>query len=140
LWANVEVYADLMRKTRLAPSWRDKLLVWLKPPGWRPARADASVWPATAFDVGRVRRYDPPTTLAARWFATLWLVLSIFATLPLLWFADGLPMRTVLAWAFAVVVTLWLAGAVLQRRLAVAPALGLQIGAIAGAIVCAVAG
>ncbi len=45
LWANFEVYADLARKSRALPRWRDKLAVWLMPPGWQPALAD---WPGLA--------------------------------------------------------------------------------------------
>lgn len=140
LWANVEVYVDLMRKTRLAATWRDKLCVWLKPPGWRPEGADPSLWPSAAFDSARVRRYDPPTTRAERGFATLELALSILAALPLLWLADGLQMRTLLAWSLAIVFALWLGGAVMQRRLGMAPALGLQAAAVAVAIGCAATG
>ena len=41
-WANVEVYADLARKSWSADRWRDKLLVWLMPPGWQPAAASGA--------------------------------------------------------------------------------------------------
>jgi alkylglycerol monooxygenase len=37
LWANFEVYADLLHDSRHARRWSDKLRVWFKPPGWRPA-------------------------------------------------------------------------------------------------------
>ena len=33
LWANVHVYADLVRAGRRAPSWREALRIWLAPPG-----------------------------------------------------------------------------------------------------------
>ena len=36
VWANLEVYADLARRSRQAARWRDKLAVWLMPPGWQP--------------------------------------------------------------------------------------------------------
>ncbi len=52
LWANAEVYWELLRLSWTTRRWRDKLLVWLKPPGWRPADLPA---PA-AFDLGQVRR------------------------------------------------------------------------------------
>ena len=112
IWANVEIYVDLARKAWRTPRWRDKLKVWLKPPGWCPPDADPAIWAAARFDLDIVRRYDPPTDPAMRWFATIALALSIVATLPLLWFADRLPMRVVVAWALAVTSVLWLAGAV----------------------------
>ena len=39
LWANLEVYADLARKSWRTPRWRDKFAVWFMPPGWQPATA-----------------------------------------------------------------------------------------------------
>ena len=131
IWANLEVYADLARKSWRARRWADKLGVWLKPPGWRPPDADPVSWPVSQFDLAAVRRYDPPTDVAERRFAVVDLVLSIMATLPLLWLADELPMRLVLPWSLAVMITLWLAGAVMQRRLGVRAAVALQSAAIA---------
>jgi hypothetical protein len=74
-----------------------------------------------------------------RRFAAIALALSIAATLPLLWLADRLPMRVIVAWALAVTIALWLAGAVMQRRLRIAAALGLQLVAIAAAVHTALA-
>jgi sterol desaturase/sphingolipid hydroxylase (fatty acid hydroxylase superfamily) len=134
VWANLQVYADLARKSWRAPRWRDKLEVWFRPPGWRPRGADPAAWPAARFDIAAVRRYDPPAARGARVFAVIGVTLSILATLPLLWFAERLPLRTVASWALAVTLALWLVGAVMQRRIGVAPALGLQSLAAAAAL------
>jgi len=48
-------------------------------------------------------------------------------------------MRVIVAWALAVTMVLWVAGAVMQRRLGVAAALGLQLVAIAAALFVALA-
>ena len=45
----------------------------------------------------------------------------------------------IVAWALAVTIALWLAGAVMQRRLGIARALGLQLVAIAAAVLAALA-
>ena len=139
IWANVEIYVDLARKSWSTPRWRDKVGVWFKPPGWRPAGADPAIWPATRFALGDVRPYDPPTYPRVRSFAVIELVLAIGATVPLLWLADQLPMRVIVAWALAVTVGLWLVGAVMQRRLGIAAGLGLQVFAIAVALIAALA-
>jgi hypothetical protein len=139
LWANVEVYAALARKSQLAPRWADKLRVWFKPPGWRPPDADPAAWPVGRFTLENVRRYDPPMTRALRWFGGTELTLSILATVPLLWMAAELPARTIVAWTLAVAITLWLTGAVMQGRLRIARALLWQAIAIAVAIVAAAA-
>jgi len=139
IWANLEVYVDLARKSWRVPRWRDKLKVWLKRPGWRPADADPASWPATRFDIAAVCRYDPPTDGAARRFAVVDLVLAIAATLPLLWLADRLPMRVIVAWSLSVTITLWLACAVMQRRMRVRVAVVVQCVAIAVAALAAFA-
>jgi sterol desaturase/sphingolipid hydroxylase (fatty acid hydroxylase superfamily) len=139
LWANLEVYADLARKSRVAPRWSDKLRVWFKPPGWRPTGADAASWPSARFAIERLRRYDPPMSPTTRWFATIELTLSILATIPLLWFAGDLPLRVTLSWSFAVAASLWLVGAVMQRRIGIVRALLLQVIAVALAVLAAAA-
>jgi len=139
IWANVQIYVDLARKSWRAPRWRDKVKVWFKPPGWLPPDADPAIWTGTRFDLATVRPYDPPAGPGVRSFAVIELVLAIGATLPLLWFADRLPMRVIVAWALAVTIALWLVGAVMQRTLGIAAALGLQVVAIAAALIAALA-
>jgi alkylglycerol monooxygenase len=133
LWANVEVYADLARKSWRARRWRDKALVWVKPPGWQPEVAVASGgWgDKAALDVQAVSTYDPPMPRAARIFAPVQLALAILATLPLLWFSDTLPRAALWAGAAAIVALLWLTGAVMQGRVRIGMALGLEATAIA---------
>jgi sterol desaturase/sphingolipid hydroxylase (fatty acid hydroxylase superfamily) len=41
LWANVQVYAALAHDSWHAQRWQDKLMVWLRHPGWRPADVSA---------------------------------------------------------------------------------------------------
>jgi sterol desaturase/sphingolipid hydroxylase (fatty acid hydroxylase superfamily) len=136
LWANFEVYTDLVRRARRCRRWRDKVLVWLKPPGWQPAAAGIA-WHKPAYDLSQVRVYDPPLGAASRRFATVQLVLAILATLPLLWFAEHMPRATMLAWAAAVVVVLWLIGAVMQGRMQILRALVIELVAIALALAVA---
>jgi hypothetical protein len=136
LWANLEVYADLARKSWHAERWQDKFLVWLKPPGWRPTDARGAAWQKTAFDVGAVRRFDPPLSAAARVFAAAQITLAVLGATALLWYAGQLqPMPRVLS-AVAIIGVLWLTGAVMQGRMRVRSALVLQavlVGALFGA-------
>jgi hypothetical protein len=116
LWANFEVYADLARKSRTLPRWRDKLAVWLMPPGWQPAIAGGQAWHKPAFDVSRVRRYDPPLSRAAQAFVIVHFVAVLCGATALLWYADQLPFATLAIAALAVLAVLWLVGAVMQGR------------------------
>jgi sterol desaturase/sphingolipid hydroxylase (fatty acid hydroxylase superfamily) len=58
LWANLQVYVSLVRDTRDAHSWRERVRVFLARPGWRPAGA-AARRPKPTFDVRAVRKYAP---------------------------------------------------------------------------------
>ncbi len=41
LWLNFYYFAELARRSRALPRWRDKLRVWFAPPGWTPDAAAA---------------------------------------------------------------------------------------------------
>ena len=56
--ANLQVYAELGRDSWRATRGLDKLRVWLKPPGWRPADV-AARWPKAPFAVEAFERFDP---------------------------------------------------------------------------------
>ncbi len=109
LWANLEVYAALARDAWHARSWADKLRVWFKPPGWRPPDV-AARFPKPAFDLQRVRRWDPPTSRLADAAALVLFVLLLAGTLALLWHAHLLGTARVLAGAAAIVAALALLG------------------------------
>ena len=123
LWANVEVYADLARRSWRARRWRDRLLVWLMPPGWQSAAAGGRAWRKPSFDVSRVRRFDPPMSGAVRAFVLAHFGGVLFAATALLWFAGDLPLPMLAAAAGAILAVLWLLGAVMQGRMRIGPAL-----------------
>jgi len=67
LWANAEVYWATAQDAWHARRWRDKLQVWLRPPGWRPADV-AARFPKPAFEIRR-DLYDPPIAPYLAWYA-----------------------------------------------------------------------
>jgi len=65
LWGNLYYYADLWQQARATRGWRDKLHVWLGPPGgWRATDAPH-------FDPSGFRRYDEHTPGPLRWYGAL---------------------------------------------------------------------
>ena len=80
-WANLHPYAELARRARRAPSRRDALALWLRPPEWRP-----SWWDGT--DV-RMRGYGPPVARAVAVYALVQLGAAIAAAVALLWPRPG---------------------------------------------------
>ncbi len=130
LWANVEVYADLARRSWRARRWRDRLAVWLMPPGWEPAPAGGTPWRKPHFDVSRVRRYDPPMSRGVRAFAFASFSVVLVGSTALLWYASVLPLEALLVIAAAILGVLWMIGAVMQGRLGLATAVGLEVAAV----------
>jgi len=116
LWANAEVYASLARDAWRAERWRDKLLVWFKPPGWRPADV-AERWPREPFELGRVTRYDPPASRATQVIVGLQFVLAILASGVFLWFSETMSLAHAATAFAALTAWLWSLGALLQGRI-----------------------
>lgn len=68
LWANLQVWRNLAMDCWRTPRWADKIAVWFKPPGWRPADV-AQAWPRVRLDMRRIERHDSAMSLAARCLA-----------------------------------------------------------------------
>ena len=120
LWANLQVYRELALDSWRAASWGDKLRVWLKPPGWRPADVAARC-PRPAFDIRAVQRFDPPLPSRAALAASALFVLLLAATALLLWHAHLLSGTLLWGSAAAIVAGLWGVGVLCTPRAATVP-------------------
>lgn len=116
IWANLEVYAGLARDAWRTRRWRDRLQVWLRPPGWRPADVAAED-PQPPFKLSRVSRYAPKVPPALRWTGLALGVGALAGTIALLWWAPSLAFGQQILAALALGAALWATGAVLQGRL-----------------------
>ncbi|MGJ7528356.1 lysoplasmalogenase family protein [Variovorax sp. GB1P17] len=132
LWANAEVYWALAKDSWHAKSWADKLRVWFKPPGWRPADV-AARFPKPAFDITKVTRYEPPVSAGVQWFAGLQFVLMLAGVAVFLWFSDAMPLQQSAVWLAALTACLWAIGGALQGRLSVTEVLLVEAAAFATA-------
>ena len=101
--ANLQVYAELAGDSWRATAWLDKLRVWFKPPGWRPADV-AARWPKVPFAVDRLERFDPVASGRRKALALSLFVALLAATTFFLWHAHTLawPERVALALAIGV--------------------------------------
>jgi uncharacterized membrane protein YhhN len=132
LWSNAEVFWSLAQDSWHARSWADKVRVWFKPPGWRPADVGQR-FPKAPFDIAQVQRYHPPITDAVAWFAGLQFVALLGGVLHFLWHADQAPLSVSVAWLAAVSAGMWAVGAVLQGRVTVPQVLLVEACAVAAA-------
>jgi alkylglycerol monooxygenase len=133
LWANLEVYGSLARDSWHARHWPDKVRVWFKPPGWRPADV-AARFPKPAFDLANVRRFRPPVTRAAAWFGAIQFLVLLQGVALFLWHAERMPLWQSSVWLAVLATGLWTVGAVLQGRLTMLAALLIQCALAAGAL------
>ena len=114
LWANLHNYADMAKDSWRAASWGDKLRVWFKHPGWRPADV-AQRWPKPAFDLARVQRFDPPMSRGQQWTAFVLFLAVLGATTLFLWFSHRMTIAQQVAAAAAILALLWVIGRVCER-------------------------
>ena len=115
LWANLQHYAALVKDSWRAAAWGDKLRVWFKPPGWRPADV-AAAWPKPAFDITQVQRFDPPLRPSMAWAAGGLFVVLLTATALWLWHAHRMGLGQQAASSAAIVAGLWGVGALCTPR------------------------
>jgi alkylglycerol monooxygenase len=130
LWANLEVYWGLAKDSWRTARWKDKLLIWLKPPGWQPEDLK-KLHPKPAFQLAHVTTYDPPLTQGQQWFAALQFLLSLGAVAVFLWHADSMSLTDAAIWVGALSAALWAQGLFMQGRLAWLEVLVLESAALA---------
>jgi hypothetical protein len=114
LWANAEVYWSTAVDAWHARRWRDKLLLWLKPPGWRPADVEER-YPKPAF-VMSTERFNPPVSRALTIYALLQFALLLAMATQFLGMAGTASFSALLAYAVYLVASLWVLGALMEAR------------------------
>ena len=132
IWANAQVYAGLAHDSWHTRRWSDKLRVWLKPPGWRPADV-AQRFPKPGFSMAQMQLYHPPLTRTVQWFAAVQFVALLAGVAAFLWQADSAPLAHNALWFGVLLASQWALGAVLQGRIGMLMALMLQSAALATA-------
>lgn len=79
-WANLQVYNYLWFDAVRAKRWRDKLGLWFRRTGWRPA--DVAVkYPKQPADLDHFHKFDPPVTTAIRRYVLAQFVLAVIGIL-----------------------------------------------------------
>ena len=103
--ANLQVFASLWRDACAASSLRDRLAVWWRPPGWRPADV-AALHPQAPFDLAHTSRFDPPLAAPAAAAATLLYACALGLAAWLFWHALDFPPAGLAAGSVGVVLLL----------------------------------
>jgi alkylglycerol monooxygenase len=114
LWANAEVYWKTGVDAWHARRWRDKLLIWLKPPGWRPADV-AERFPRPDF-VMPSERFSPPMSRALTIYVMLQFALLLGMSMHFLALVPVASLTTLLAYAGYLVISLCVLGTLMEGR------------------------
>ncbi|RDI97165.1 sterol desaturase family protein [Dyella solisilvae] len=114
LWANAEVYWATAKDAWRARRWRDKLLVWLKPPGWRPADV-AARFPKADFDIQRAR-FQPALSRGLTVYSLVQFALLLGMAVQFLDLAKHLSLVVLGGYAVFLVLSLTALGALTEGR------------------------
>ncbi len=76
-WANLQVYAYLWFDAVRTKRWRDKLGIWFRRTGWRPADVEAR-FPKIHGDIEAFQKFNPPLTKTMRRYLTWQFVIAAF--------------------------------------------------------------
>lgn len=79
-WANLQVYDYLWFDAVRTKRWRDKIGIWFRRTGWRPADVDAR-YPKRKCELADFRKFDPEITPSIRRYVTVQFLLAIAAIL-----------------------------------------------------------
>ncbi len=70
LWANIEVFYQMILDSYHTKKWKDKIRVWFSPPAWRPDDVkDRYPYPVDKNDLNNFEKYDPEITKTEKIFA-----------------------------------------------------------------------
>ena len=114
LWANIEVYWAMLKDSWHARNGLDKLRVWIKPPGWRPADV-AARFPKGDFDITHAR-YNPSMSLALKLYTLAAFGVLLLIGMHFLNTAPKLPAAEAAAYAAYLVYSLWTISLLMEGR------------------------
>lgn len=79
-WANLQVYDYLLFDARKTAHWRDKVGVWFRRTGWRPADV-AAQYPKPSADLGHFAKFDAAPGPGMRYYVMAQFVVVLLLTL-----------------------------------------------------------
>jgi alkylglycerol monooxygenase len=132
LWANMQMYTSMLHDSWHAKRWRDKVMVFLRHPGWRPDDV-AQRFPDKPFQLHNFSAFQPVQTRAVQWWGCAWFVVLLSCASAVLWFMDGMVWAEAATCVLAVAAGLWAVNAMLQNRLSPAMCAFVQAAALATA-------
>ena len=115
VWANLHLYADMLQDAIKTSSWKDKLTLWFKRTGYRPADVAA---PMKMPDIHAYEDYNPATSSWLKVYALIQFSALVLATLAFLAISHKTPYGFNLFWTAALAINLMGIGWLQEKRTA----------------------
>lgn len=97
LWLNFHYYVQLFKDAWHTKSWRDKLLIWIKPPKWRPDDV-AEKFPLATFEKDKFEKFEIAVSPVAKWYSLVHHFILSGIVIYLMKTIDTLPTAQQLIW------------------------------------------
>lgn len=119
-WANVHYYVDLARQSKECKTVRDKLYVWVAPPGWRPEYLGGRQYPQPV-STATFKRFETPTTKELSiytlvQFSILLLLATGFLAIANTMFSNPKQLATCIGYASFIFASLVTVGGFLEKK------------------------
>lgn len=115
LWANVHVYSQLAKDCWHAGRWQDKLSIWFRRTGWRPADVEEK-YPLPRADLTRFRKFDIPLTATTKVYCVIQHGLTVLVTFMLMLSVDKLALGQQWGLLGFVLLSSFSIGALMEQR------------------------
>ncbi|MFM0016688.1 sterol desaturase family protein [Paraburkholderia sediminicola] len=115
IWANLHKYHDLYMDAKVATNWKDRLLVWFKPPGWRPANADVAR-PKPAYSLDKFNIYRPKIKSSVKIYCLVQALLVFVVGSWFIGFSAQIPVALRVELAVFIVASIWVVSNTLENR------------------------
>lgn len=115
LWANAEFYWNLILDAVRTKSWKDKVSIWFKPTGWRPADMNEK-HPYPTFDPYKQIKFDVALTLTQKYYILFQHISAIAIVVYLLLSATSMTMQTIIVISAAFLFFLFSLGSFQQQQ------------------------
>ena len=114
-WANIQVYAYLWFDAVRTRRWRDKIGIWFRRTGWRPADVEA-LYPKRSTELTAFRKFDPDISTAMRRYVLGQFLVTILGVLAIAKFYAEQGASTVLVPCLLLWATLYTLGLFTEAR------------------------
>ncbi|AMO57289.1 sterol desaturase family protein [Endozoicomonas montiporae] len=113
VWANLHLYSDMWQDCKATRNWKDKLTLWFRRTGYRPADVAK---PMKMPDIHAYENYQPPVSQPLMVYAGFHFVLMMLATLAIMGSYHLMPLWFNAIWVVVFVIQLLVIGWLLEKR------------------------